>query len=174
MDMTRGLRIRPALIGACLAGLTAGFAQATSTPIAAGAGASREQEVPAESAAQRFDPLTITVALRSDRVVSGKTLRSRLIVENRSESSVVDADCDIGTGRYALIPVDDPDAELWVRPMTDCGGPNVMEPGYRAESSGPEFPAHTKYGEPLPPGEYLAVVEIRGRSGRLKYPVTVE
>jgi len=48
-----------------------------------------------------------------------------------------------------------------------------MEPGYRDVSSGPSFYARTKYGEPLRPGDYLAVFDIHGRSERLEYPVTV-
>jgi hypothetical protein len=48
-----------------------------------------------------------------------------------------------------------------------------MPPGYRDEYDGPDFFARTKYGEPLPPGEYLAVLDIRGLSQRLEYPVTV-
>jgi hypothetical protein len=90
------------------------------------------------------------------------------------DRTVVDPSCVISEGRYALVPADDLDAELWVRPMTDCSGPHAMPPGFRGESRGPDFPAHTKFGEPLPPGEYLAVLEIEGLSQRLSYPVTVE
>jgi hypothetical protein len=48
-----------------------------------------------------------------------------------------------------------------------------MPPGYRDGYRGPDFFARTKYGEPLPAGEYLAVVDIRGLSQRLEYPVTI-
>lgn len=116
----------------------------------------------------------ISVELASVHVTSGETLASSLVVENPSAKTVIDPDCSIGGGRYALVPVDDPDAEVWVQVTVDCGGPNRMEPGYREESSGPDFPAHTKYGDPLPPGEYLAVLEVQGLSQRLEYPVTVE
>lgn len=57
--------------------------------------------------------------------------------------------------------------------MTDCGGPHRMPPGYREEYEGPDFVARTKHGDPLPPGEYLAVLDIEGLSQRLEYPVTV-
>lgn len=93
---------------------------------------------------------------------------------NDSRHTVVDPSRDIAEGRYALVPADDPDAELWLRPLTDCGGPHSMPPGFREESDGREFPAHTKSGEPLAPGEYLAVLEIEGLSQRLSYPDTVE
>ena len=71
------------------------------------------------------------------------------------------------------MPIDQPDAELWVRPMTDCGGSICVPPGYRDEFDGPGFFARTKFGDPFPPGEYLAVLDIRGLSQRLEYPVTV-
>jgi hypothetical protein len=122
----------------------------------------------------RFDALAVSVVLPSTRVSSGKTLHSRLIVENPSRTTVVDPACHIAEGRYALVPVTDPDAELWVRPLTDCGGPYRMQPGFRDEWLGPAFPAHTKFGDPLAPGEYLAVLEIQGLSQSLRYPVTVQ
>ena len=121
----------------------------------------------------RFDPLSISVTLGSATVQQGETLPSRAFIENSSTKVVVDPACVIAEGRYALVPVDQPDAELWVRPMTDCGGPHRMPPGYREEYRGPDFFAQTKYGDPLPPGDYLAVLDIRGLSQRLEYPVTV-
>lgn len=171
MGMANGFPIRSVLVGASLAMLTAACAQATPEPLSArtGEGAVIERSTP-----QRFDPLVITVVLRSDHVASGGVLRSLKIVENPSDTTVTDPSCDIGAGRYALVPVSEPDAELWVQPVVDCSGAYKMEPGFRGESSGPEFPAHTKYGDPLPPGEYLAVLEIEGLSERLEYPVTVE
>ncbi len=49
-----------------------------------------------------------------------------------------------------------------------------MKPGYRDVWTGPELPAHNKYGDPLRPGDYLAVLKIDGFSKRLEYPVTIE
>ena len=135
--------------------------------------AAEEAEPSAAPATGRFDPLTISLRLRATTVQQGKTLRSRAFIENNSTKVVVDPACVIAVGRYALVPVDQPDAELWVRPMTDCGGPHRMPPGYREEYRGPDFFARTKYGDPLPPGEYIAVLDIRGLSQRLEYPVTV-
>lgn len=162
---------RGAMIVACLAMLTAACGGATPEPPSAAAGGGTEQRTMTKS--QRFDALDISVVLKSNRVASGKSLYSRLIVDNASDTAVVDPACWIGTGAYALVPVSDPDAEVWVQPVADCGGPYAMKPGFHAEYSGPDFPAHTKYGDPLPPGEYLAVLEIRGLSQRLEYPVTV-
>jgi hypothetical protein len=160
------------LLAACLSMSTAACGQATTEPVTAGT-LGRSEPGPATEP-QRFDALAISVVLRSDQVPSGETLESRLIVENPSDTTVIDPDCSIGGGRYAIVPVDDPDADVWVQIVVDCGGPYSMKPGYREESSGPDFPAHTKYGDPLPPGEYLAVLEIQGLSQRLEYPVTVE
>jgi hypothetical protein len=151
--------------------LTASCGQATPGPVSSGPGGGSE---PSTSTSRRFDALAISVVLASDHVGSGETLGSRLIVENPSDETVVDADCSIGGGRYAIVPVDGPEADVWVQVTVDCGGPHRMKPGYREDSSGPDFPAHTKYGDPLPPGEYLAVLEIQGLSHRLEYPVTVE
>lgn len=134
---------------------------------------SSRAESPATPAPGRFDALSISLRLHSTTVQRGKTLRSRAIIENNSPNTVVDPACVIAEGRYALVPVDEPDAELWVRPLTDCGGPFRMPPGYRDEYRGPDFFARTKYGDPLPPGDYLAALDIKGLSQRLEYPVTV-
>jgi hypothetical protein len=133
-----------------------------------------QAESSAAPAAGRFDPLSISLTLRSTTVQQGKTLRSRATIENNSTKVVVDPACVIGEGRYALVPVDGPEtADIWFRPMTDCGGPYRMPPGYRDEYRGPDFFARTITGDPLPPGEYLAVLDIRGRSQRLEYAITV-
>lgn len=126
-----------------------------------------------DATARRFDGLRFALTFRTTTVRRGGTLRTRASVVNNSSRLVIDPDCRIAEGRYALIPRDQPDAELWVRPMTDCQGQHRMPPGYRATWTGPDFVARTKYGKPLPPGEYLAVLEIEGLSQRLEYPVTV-
>lgn len=163
----------PALLSA--AGCSAGeakpsseSARSTAQPTAASL-----PEPSAASGTGRFDPLSISLRLRSTSVQQGKTLRTEALLENNSTKVVVDPACVIAEGRYALVPVDQPDAELWVRPMTDCGGPHRMPPGYRQEYGGPDFVARTKYGDPVPPGEYLAVLDIEGLSHRVEYPVTV-
>lgn len=133
-----------------------------------------QAESPGVPASERFDPLTISLRLSSTTLQQGKTLRSRAFIENNSTKVVVDPACVIGEGRYALVPVDGPEtADLWFRPMTDCGGPHRMPPGYRDEYRGPGFFTRTIYGDPLPPGEYLAVLDIRGLSQRLEYSVTI-
>jgi hypothetical protein len=159
------------MTAACLVMLTATCGRATQGSPAPGSGGGSEQHTMTKS--QRFDALDISVVLKPNRVASGKSLYSRLIVNNASTAAVIDPACWIATGAFALVPVGDPHAEAWVQPVADCGGPYTMKPGFHEEYSGPAFPAHTKYGDPLPPGNYLAVLEIRGLSQRLEYPVTV-
>lgn len=135
-------------------------------------GASPEP-APSASGRDRFDPLSLSLEFATTTVEAGAELPTRALLENDSTEVVVDPACMIAEGRYALVPIDQPEEELWVRPMTDCGGPHRMPPGYREEFDGPLFFARTAGGEPLPPGEYLAVLDIRGLSQRLEYRVTV-
>lgn len=170
-DMVTTIRLFAVLVGVPLLVLTSGCGGVQ--PNAAASGVSPLDQA-TEAGAGRFDPLSISLILRSDRVASGGTIRTRLLVENSSPESVTDPECLIGTGKYAFVPVNDPDAELWSQPIADCGGPFEMKPGFRDESDGPSFRAQTKYGDPLPAGQYLAVLKIDGLSQRLEYPVTVE
>ena len=117
-----------------------------------------------------FDGLTVQLTV-PPTVRSGETLDVTLHAENRTESPVTDPGCQlVGTGS-ALIPVGEPDAELWLVSVVDCGGPYVYEPGMVEESTGPTFIAATKFGDALPPGDYLAAWEVDGQ--RLEYPVEV-
>ncbi|HEV3471915.1 MAG TPA: hypothetical protein VG408_01740 [Actinomycetota bacterium] len=94
-------------------------------------------------------------------------------MRNDSGKTIIDPECVIGSGRYALVPVDDPDAELWLEPVVDCGQAFRMPDGFIDRSGGPTFPARTKYGDPLPPGDYLATLKIEGYSKPLQEPVEV-
>lgn len=173
--MTRRTHVTSSLLAVAVLALSVGCGQ-DATRVAKGVNLAGGPTNPESTSRPpgRFDALSISIRLGSRQVSSGSTLRVRLVVVNGSRRTVVDPSCDIAEGRYALVPADEPDAELWVRPLTDCGGPHSMPPGFREESDGPDFPARTKFGEPLPPGEYLAVLEIEGLSQRLSYPVTVE
>ena len=172
MSMMTNFRLVALLVAISPASLTAACGDATEPRASGGDATSTRSAVMSEG--ERFDPLAISLTLHSNRVASGKTLRSRLAVANPSAHSVTDPRCLIATGRYALVPLHNSNAELWEQPISDCGGPHEMEPGFRDESDGPSFLAHTKYGDPLPVGKYLAVLEIQGLSQRLEYPVTVE
>jgi hypothetical protein len=104
-------------------------------------------------------------------IETGGEVSTTMHVENRSGSPVTDPGCRLSNTRHALISVDQPDAKLWIVTTTDCGGPFTYEPGVIDDFGGPTFPAATKYGDPLPPGDYLAVWEVDGQ--RLQYPVEV-
>lgn len=120
-----------------------------------------------------FDKLTIRLEFDQTSVASGEVLTSTLVVENATSGTITDTGCRIGSGAYALVPADAPDAEAWLRPIVDCGGNFDMPPGFADRSEGPGFIASNKIGEALPPGEYLAVLDIDGRSERLSHPVTI-
>jgi hypothetical protein len=123
--------------------------------------------------AHRFDALTMTLELDETSVRVGGEIESRLLIENRSGKTVTDPRCLIAAGRYALVPMDEPDAELWLAPVVDCQGAFAMPDGFQKSYSGPTFPAATKFGDPLPPGRYIASLKIEGLSGRLQQPVVI-
>lgn len=126
-----------------------------------------------------LDPLTLSLAFEGRDVASslqvktGDSLQSELGVVNGSKATVIESGCVIGAARYGLIPLDQPDSELPFGATVDCSGDLDMEPGFSEARTGPEFRATTPQGDPLPPGQYLAVMDIHGRSDRLVYPVTV-
>jgi hypothetical protein len=125
--------------------------------------------------AQRFDDLDLRLTLATDHVAGGRAVRSTWDIANRSSRAVVDPGCQVATYRYAIVPVDEANSEteLWGSARADCGEPRSMEPGYAETYAGPDFIARTPNGVALPPGNYVAMVEIQGRSGRLTQPVTV-
>lgn len=140
---------------------------------ASSAAQERDAQPISEPVRSDFDGLTIRLEFDQTTVVSGEVLNSTLVVENPTTEVVTDTDCRIGAGAYALVPADDPDAEAWLQPTVDCGGHFDMSPGFADRWDGPGFIAANKFGEPLPPGEYLAVLDTDGRSTRLSYPVTI-
>lgn len=101
----------------------------------------------------------------------GGELMTTLHVENRSGGPVIDPGCQLGSTAHALVPVDNPGAELRGITVVDCGGPFTYEVGAVEDFAGPTFVASTKVGDPLPPGNYHAAVEIDGQ--RLAYPVEI-
>lgn len=121
---------------------------------------------------KRFDDLDLTLELESTTVASGAELDGELVVENRSGEKVVDPGCWLAASKAALVPPDDPDAELRLQVVVDCGGPNTIHPGDEQRDV-LTFVAATKYGDPLPPGDYVAAVEYRGLSRRIEVPVEV-
>ena len=100
-------------------------------------------------------------------------MSSWLDVENASGRTVTDGGCWLSAGRFAVVPADQPDAELWQAVVVDCVGPRDMHDGYVDRLAGPDFQASDMYGEPLPPGSYVAAVEIEGFSTRLAQPLEI-
>jgi hypothetical protein len=107
--------------------------------------------------------LELALVFGATEVRAGEELPSRLTIRNASGHDITDPACIIGSGRYALVPADQPDAELWLQPVADRGGSFVYADGFVGDYDGPVFPARTMHGEPLPPGEYLAVFETDAR-----------
>ena len=128
---------------------------------------------PGSDGTGRFDQLTLRLELAASSVDAGASIRSALVIENRSGRSVTDPRCWLIAGRYGLAPVDDPGAELLTEKIVNCGGPMEYEDGFRDHYDGPTFVARTTSGDPLAPGEYLASLKIRGRSDRLQQPILV-
>jgi hypothetical protein len=120
-----------------------------------------------------LEGLTIELVLAKESVEAGGNVHSDLVVENQSEEVVIDPECYIGGGRFGLVPVDEPNAELWGAIVTDCGGPFRMEPGFKDRFTGPDFRAAGPQGDPLAPGSYLAALDLRGRAERLYVPIQV-
>ncbi|CAN5876906.1 hypothetical protein BH24ACT6_BH24ACT6_18010 [soil metagenome] len=119
-----------------------------------------------------FENLEIELVTADTTVQSGRILTAQLHLSNRSGETVTDPGCVLGSGPFGLVPVDDPNSELWQQYVMDCSGPFEMPDGYDDAHGSFDFAARTKFGEPLPPGEYIAALEIEGY-GRLEQPVTV-
>ncbi|WP_300681532.1 hypothetical protein [Nocardioides sp.] len=130
---------------------------------------------PGSAQAQRFDSLDLRLTLADSHVAGGRSVHSTWAIANRSKDPVVDPGCQVAAYRYAIVPVDEANNEtdLWGAYIIDCSGPRTMEPGYDETYPGPDFPARTANGTALPPGNYVAMVEIPGRTGRLTQPITV-
>lgn len=121
-------------------------------------------------AEQPLDDLTIRLQLKRDSVRAGGRVGSTLIIENTSRQPVVDPSCYLSSPSFGIVKR--LGAELWQAYVVNCGGPRTIAAGARERISGPQFIA-TDGREPLAPGTYLAVVELRGRSQRLPVPVEV-
>ncbi len=85
----------------------------------------------------------------------------------------MDPACLVGNASYALVPANQPDTPAWVTAGDYCDAEFLFYDGFVDISEGPRIPAVSQSGEPLPPGEYLAVIDIPLRSERVVLPVTV-
>lgn len=135
-----------------------------------------QPQAPSPSAmpsSQPLDALSIELQLASTTVESGRAVGSSLEIKNDSGTTVTDPECWLGAVQFALIPADEPDAELWQQIVVDCGGPFRMKDGFTDRLTGPDFQASTMHGQPLPPGDYIAALEIEGFSTRLMQPIEI-
>ncbi|MDQ3981795.1 MAG: hypothetical protein M3271_03835, partial [Actinomycetota bacterium] len=152
----------------CLAGLalTSCASPVTSLP-------TPPATAPTPEAERRFDDLELTLQLDSPTVETGREVQGTLVISNHSGEAVVDPGCWLSAPSSAIVPPDAPDAELWLQTVVDCSGPGTIPDGSTARHRGLTFAARTKYGEPLPAGDYVAAVEYRGLSRRLEAAVHV-
>ena len=134
-----------------------------------------------------LEDLDIRLELASDTVFVGQPVAGTLIVRNRTDEPIEFGECSRSPTEWGLVPASTPDRSLPDRRIIDCyaNQPNVgprqtvrfpldwVRPaGFVAQRSAKDgwSPAGT-----LPGGDYLAIVEIPGRTSdlRLTIPVTV-
>ena len=134
-----------------------------------------------------LEDLDIRLELASDTVFVGQPVAGTLIVRNRTDEPIEFGECSRSPTEWGLVPASTPDRSLPDRRIIDCyaNQPNVgprqtvrfpldwVRPtGFVAQRSSKDgwSPAGT-----LPGGDYLAIVEIPGRTSdlRLTIPVTV-
>lgn len=122
-----------------------------------------------------LDGLTLTLRLKEGVFAPGETIRADLVVENSSGVTIIDPYCFLHSHHRAVIPQDDPFAELWQVNVLDCGRRLRMKDGFRrVYEASVDLRATDKMGEPLDEGEYLASFELPGFSERLSVPVALE
>jgi hypothetical protein len=96
-----------------------------------------------------LDVLDLRLAVNATSVPAGCEVTGWLLVANRSGGTVTEQACELGLGRYALVPPDASNAELWIRPIADCEGPTDIADGFEGERGWFTFFAATASGEPL-------------------------
>jgi hypothetical protein len=117
--------------------------------------------------------LDLELGLVGTRVRSGDEIKSLLLVVNVSGRTVVEPECRLTAVNFGLIPAGAPDSHLYSHMTVDCGGPSRFPDNFVSARPGPRFDATDVAGDPLPPGEYVAAMEIGGVPGRLTANVEV-
>lgn len=159
--------------------LAAGLATVLCLLVGCGAVGAADETVPAEvvaspvEGAEGLDALTLTVRLPRTSVRPGGELVWTYSVRNDSDRPVTDPACHLGQSSAAIAPRSEPDVDLWQRVVVDCSGPFTMKPGFAEQRTGSPLVAATKFGDPLPAGEYVAVIALRDVSQRFEIPVEV-
>jgi len=151
--------------------LLAGCAPAESD--AANPRSTADESTPTPSiSAEQIAGLTFRVELAQNEVVAGGELDYLFTVRNDSGGPITVPSCETSVGGRGLVPVSEPDAELWLVVTVDCQGPHVFAHGAE-ESWTDTVYARDKYGTALEPGEYLVGREVPHVRRRLLVPVTV-
>lgn len=75
---------------------------------------------------------------------------------------------------FGLVPADRPDAPLSGELQADCPpGDLLMPPGFAERIPSAVFGARAMAGDPLPPGEYLALLRPRDDIPQVSTPLTI-
>lgn len=155
------------------AGPVVGTSPGAAGPAVGTAAQNPDTPVSSPAASNGFERLDIELSASEPKVMGGRSLTVRLRIRNDSGETVTDPGCVLGSGPHGLVPADDRGAELWQQIVIDCSGPMPIPDGFDKEYGEFTFYARTSTGDPLPPGKYVAAMEIDGYPGRLEAPVTV-
>lgn len=121
-----------------------------------------------------LDDLTYQLEPRQAETVSGRDVRTRLLISNESDRHVIRPPCFLFSGedRWGLLPIDRSDAAVSQTAVANCfQQPTLLPPGHVEELIGPEISSRFK--GHLPPGRYLAALDLFGVTERLTVPVTL-
>lgn len=117
--------------------------------------------------------MTYRLVLDATEVESGRELQARVLVENHTETTLNAMLC-LGSISSGLVPVDQPDAHLSDRAISQCtSDTQPMAPGAVRRVTQVRVEARDVRGHPLVPGEFLAAIEINDIHVRALAPVTV-
>src|SRR3954470_17222197 len=143
----------------------------------------RKATGPGRNMYSELDGLTFAVALRGRSVQAGEVLGAELVISNRTSREIGWNECTDGLTQSGLVPVDRPNAGLPPRFIIDCARSSIatvpahasihrsievgfMEKGFVARNSIRDFGG--RFGGTLAPGRYRAVVEVPGRSTKVR------
>ena len=133
----------------------------------------RDRVTTSPEAGGALDGLTLTLEMTKTTLEQGESWMPTFSIENNSGRTIIDPSCNLWGVMQGIVPEDDPQAELWQAIVTDCAGNFPMPDGYSDKRHPLAFRATDMTGEPLPPGEYVAALEVQGFAERLEVPVTV-
>jgi hypothetical protein len=139
----------------------------------AGAPAAPESVTTSPEDGGKIDGLTLRLVLDRNVLGPNDQTGATLLVQNDTDKPIVDPGCFVGAGEFGIVPADDPNADLEYSIVVDCAGPYTFKPGFGDKYESYTFRAATIEGEALPPGDYLASLQLQGYSKRVSAPTTV-